>query len=100
MTETNIDYSAIEHLDFEPSEDKSIRCEGFVRRISGEVVEDTRGCSAPAVLITFRGCCGMMKYYCKSCYNKACASNAFSHFVSEGVAHENSTPKFSRVELL
>lgn len=100
MTETSMDLAAIEHLDFEPEQDKSIRCEGFIHRFGGEILEDTRDCSNSALLVAFRGCCGMMKYFCQSCYNKTCTNDAIYHYVSEGVTHVRSTPKFSRIELL
>lgn len=107
MTETEIDFSTIAHLDFEPENDKFIPCQGtkFSDPKTGEEFNTLGGkCGKRAVLAVFHACCGQMKYMCQDCYNMESLAvskhTQIQHSVSKGISHIATKPFYSRVEFL
>lgn len=101
MTETNIDFSTIEHLDFDPHQDNSEKCQGW------ETPNDKShtDCSNPAKVYAVRSCCGKINTYCLKCYNDICEIHAkfggkSSHTLDEVNWHPVTGSPFSSVEFI
>ena len=104
---TEVDYSTIEHLDFEVTENPQQPCQGFKITLESQVVEDNKTCPNKPILMAVRSCCGMISILCRSCYNRICLFNAecrakskvHSHSES-GTTHVVEGQPFSQVQFL
>lgn len=104
MTEADIDFSTIEHLDFDVKQSNSIRCIGLTHTRHGVILLDTRDCQNRAVLYAVRGCCGQVSPYCLDCYNSATTGDTGKHIDRETMGkvwiHPVTSPKFSQVHFI
>jgi hypothetical protein len=107
MSETVHVPEEITHLDFEP--DVSPKCAGhkFKENDAGnlKISGNDFTCSNSAKVVVIRSCCGIINYYCISCYNDICTfharlqmKNGSTH--GDSPAHPVRGNPFARVEFL
>jgi len=65
----NIDFSTIEHLDFDISENYDIQCDGIIPEGPAAPGDTEIHCTRPAVVMANRACCGHIDLLCVRCHN-------------------------------